>query len=278
MQATFLSNLPVHFLALGHVEERETSQPCFRFIWSGNDALEVTVRDRKIAVRADQLLVVPPNEAILISGEHIASTRQVTFHSGYLSKFCPISPITLARNAYANKLIDLLLYTNEQLENRQSRMSSILCLLVNEIDPLVRSQHEQEKEERDSLADSVIQGKAIIYAARYMNTHMGNPDLSLDEIARAIGYSPKYFCKEFSSIVSVSPIKYLNKSRVERALALLEQTDASIKSICEMVGIRNASSLSLMIKSKVGMTPLSYRRYRRVQQADKGSLAREQTP
>ncbi|MNG41292.1 HTH-type transcriptional activator RhaR [compost metagenome] len=55
-------------------------------------------------------------------------------------------------------------------------------------------------------------------------------------------------------------MKYVNQLRLDKAVALLQQTDLSVHQICEQVGIRKSSILAALIKERIGYTPTEYRR------------------
>jgi AraC-like DNA-binding protein len=150
--------------------------------------------------------------------------------------------------------------TSEFLQTRLS--CSVVAVLTEyfadtEYSLLFKPTREKQKSKQTMRCKD---GKAIIYAARYMKQNMSNPDLALDVIAKAIGYNPNYFSGEFRNVLLTSPIKYLNSMRLSRTLDLLIHSELPIKSICEKVGIRSASILSSMVKSTVGMTPSEFRR------------------
>ncbi|UJF31836.1 helix-turn-helix transcriptional regulator [Paenibacillus hexagrammi] len=98
----------------------------------------------------------------------------------------------------------------------------------------------------------------------YMKQQIANPDLSLDHIARVIGYHPNYLCQQFKKIMKITPMKYVARARIEKALDLLRTTDVPIHRICSEIGIKNSSSLSSMVINLVGVTPAEYRKMYRL--------------
>jgi AraC-like DNA-binding protein len=102
--------------------------------------------------------------------------------------------------------------------------------------------------------------RAINYAVKYMEKELANPELSLEDIADAVGYHPNYFIQEFKQVMRITPMKYVARLRLERALYLLRSTKDPIQTICLKTGIKKSSSLSSKMKKVVGMTPVQYRR------------------
>jgi AraC-like DNA-binding protein len=83
--------------------------------------------------------------------------------------------------------------------------------------------------------------------------------LGVDEMARAAGLSRAHFSREFRRAFGVSPHAYLLTRRLERAAALLRNTDRSVAEICMDVGLRSVGSFTTSFGRAYGKTPLSYR-------------------
>lgn len=107
-------------------------------------------------------------------------------------------------------------------------------------------------------------GKSIIYAARYIKLNLCQTDLSLEKIAHAINYNPNYFCSEFKKVMGITPMKYVNKVRIEKVIHLLRTTDESLSTIYQKVGINSVTFMSSQIKRYTGMTPIEYRRSEKI--------------
>lgn len=85
-------------------------------------------------------------------------------------------------------------------------------------------------------------------------------EISLDEIACAVGLSKYYFAREFRRITGYSCISYLNNVRCERVKELLLGSVLSIGDIGRECGFLNQSYFSKTFKEYVGCTPGQYRR------------------
>lgn len=84
--------------------------------------------------------------------------------------------------------------------------------------------------------------------------------ITLQDLSKAAGMSPKYFCRFFQEMTHKSPIDYLNYYRVERACFQLLNTDASITDITYNVGFNDLSYFIKSFKKYKGITPARYRR------------------
>ena len=83
--------------------------------------------------------------------------------------------------------------------------------------------------------------------------------LGVDELAAAAGLSRAHFSREFRRAFGVSPHAYLLTRRLERAAALLRNTDNSVAEICLAVGLQGIGSFTTSFKRTFGRTPTEYR-------------------
>jgi AraC-like DNA-binding protein len=68
--------------------------------------------------------------------------------------------------------------------------------------------------------------------------------LDVDDLAAAAGLSRAHFSREFRRAFGVSPHAYLLTRRLERAAALLRNTDKSVAEICLAVGLQGLGSFT----------------------------------
>jgi AraC-like DNA-binding protein len=83
--------------------------------------------------------------------------------------------------------------------------------------------------------------------------------LDVDDLAAAAGLSRAHFSREFRRTFGVSPHAYLLTRRLERAAALLRNTDRTVAEICFDVGLASVGSFTTSFKRAHGMTPTAYR-------------------
>ena len=78
-------------------------------------------------------------------------------------------------------------------------------------------------------------------------------------LARAAGLSPAHFSREFHRTFGESPHAYLLTRRLERAAALLRDTDHSVAEICFAVGLSSVGSFTTSFGRTYGVSPTVYR-------------------
>jgi AraC family transcriptional regulator len=85
-------------------------------------------------------------------------------------------------------------------------------------------------------------------------------DLSLDTLAAEVGISPVYLARAFKAAVGQAPHQYVLARRLERAKALLRDTDLPIVDVAVSAGFSSQSHLSQWLQRKMGVSPGAYRR------------------
>ena len=83
--------------------------------------------------------------------------------------------------------------------------------------------------------------------------------LTVAALARSAMLSPAHFSREFRRAFGESPHQYLLTRRLERAAALLRNTDRSVTEICFAVGLDSVGSFTTSFRRTYGTTPTAYR-------------------
>ena len=83
--------------------------------------------------------------------------------------------------------------------------------------------------------------------------------LDVRTLARVAHLSPAHFSREFRRTFGDPPHQYLLTRRMERAAALLRNTDRSVSDVCLAVGLRSIGSFTTTFGRTFGMSPTAYR-------------------
>ncbi|NQX61288.1 helix-turn-helix domain-containing protein [Paenibacillus qinlingensis] len=132
--------------------------------------------------------------------------------------------------AYANHLIADLLF---QIEKEQDHMPS----------------YQQDKTD------------PITYRAlAYIEQHAFGTHFQLQDLAKELGLSASQLTRRFQQVYKLSPIAYATTLRLQKVRSLLVDTDLTLEDIAEQCGYQNAFYMSRMFKSKIKISPSTYRR------------------
>ena len=83
--------------------------------------------------------------------------------------------------------------------------------------------------------------------------------LDVPALARAAHLSTAHFSREFRKAFGETPHHYLLTRRLERAAALLRDTDRSVLDICTSVGLQSVGSFTASFNRTFGVSPTAYR-------------------
>ncbi len=81
-----------------------------------------------------------------------------------------------------------------------------------------------------------------------------------NKIAASQHITTSYFRSIFKNITGLTPIEYLNRTRILRALELLQTTDYTIAEVAEIVGIYDPNYFSRLFKQIIGYPPSYFKK------------------
>lgn len=87
-------------------------------------------------------------------------------------------------------------------------------------------------------------------------------DISLEECAKAAGYSLYHYCRVFNSTMGITVKEYIRKRRVSEAAKMINETSFSLKEIAYRCGFNSQENFIRVFKSVFGITPNDYKKTR----------------
>jgi two-component system, response regulator YesN len=111
-----------------------------------------------------------------------------------------------------------------------------------------------------SMENQPSSSPIVALAKRYIDNNFHKVDLSLQEVADAIGISPAYLSRLLRQDLGASFIDYLSQNRVQHALKLLHDPTVKIYEVAEKVGYKGQHYFSTVFKKVLGISPLEYRK------------------
>ena len=98
----------------------------------------------------------------------------------------------------------------------------------------------------------------VVAAEQWIDANLANP-VSITELASALALSPKTLSRRIIAATGVSPVRFLQRRRVQQAAHLIETTSMTIDAIAATVGYQDGTALRKLIKREYGTTPASLR-------------------
>ena len=144
-------------------------------------------------------------------------------------------------------LLNIFLSRGPEVRN-ETLMVGYLYLFIAEL-----MQEALELEPRSANSSS----QYVINAIKYIQFNYSH-DISIDDIAKAVGVSRSHLYRVFMSNVGQSPIDYLTGYRISEACFLLKNSQLSIAEIAVSVGFFDQFYFSRVFKKSKGVPPSKY--------------------
>lgn len=84
-------------------------------------------------------------------------------------------------------------------------------------------------------------------------------DLSTGDLAAAVGLAPRTFARRLERVTSLSPVRFLQRLRLEAATDLIETTRLPVEEIAARVGYADPSTLRRLMLRDTGLRPRDLR-------------------
>lgn len=240
-----------------HYEQEVKSQMCHAFYYPGRHLLVAEeFRESKVVVRFEfeaytrMLSQRRYVEALELFREYMDYLLEMRMEEEKLKN--------LSRNLLFNFLIELeeLSVDSDALKDRYfSMLEQTLCAdeFRDAVEVIVSELHGILKQ------NSGMEDERIMRMKQYVASHYKEP-LELSDIAKQFGLSYHYLSTYFSQMAKEGFSEYLNKLRIEHAMALLREGEGSISEIGCTVGYADHSYFCRVFKKITGETPSSFRR------------------
>lgn len=95
---------------------------------------------------------------------------------------------------------------------------------------------------------------------RIIHNEVFTSQLAVSDIAQRCGISTAYLIRVFNRYLNITPKKYIDDLRINRACELLKYTDKSVEMIADMCGFPEPRHMRRTLEAKTGMTPREYRK------------------
>ena len=109
--------------------------------------------------------------------------------------------------------------------------------------------------------------ESITKAKIFIDTNYAYP-ITLDDIVKASGLSKYHFTRLFRQTIHITPIQYLTKVRINKAIDLLKDDSLTIEEIAVKIGFSNGNYFSKVFRSLLGLPPGEFRNGKMFSQID----------
>ena len=103
----------------------------------------------------------------------------------------------------------------------------------------------------------IRQNEVLRSAFSYIHTHI-NEVIDVGEIAKQCFITQSHFCRIFKEFTGETPINYINKLKINKAITLLTSTNLSITQIANSIGFDDNSYFCRCFKKHTGLSASAY--------------------
>ncbi|PLS08439.1 helix-turn-helix domain-containing protein [Neobacillus cucumis] len=222
---------------------------CYELIFVIDGEMEVIISQRSFHLKTGQFLLILPFEIHSLITKSQSQTKICIFSPDYVPTFQRmIEKSSLANPVFnlsseARTLISKALFSvNSNLLEQKASLYLLLSELMEQT-TLIKAKKEPD------LLHSILS---------YIQEHF-TESISLNGMARKLGYSYNYLSKYFNAHVKTSFVDFLNETRINYACYLLSTTEKTISDIAFLCGYENIRSFNRnFVKIKL-CTPKEYR-------------------
>jgi transcriptional regulator GlxA family with amidase domain len=91
----------------------------------------------------------------------------------------------------------------------------------------------------------------VARAARWARSRLGD-DFCVDQMAASVALGPRTFARRLEKFTGLSPVQFLQRMRVERAVDLIKTTRLPFDEIARQVGYEDPSTLRRVMRRQIG--------------------------
>lgn len=118
---------------------------------------------------------------------------------------------------------------------------------------LLRISEQLHERQKDDSAE-----RSIMDCVNYIHNHY-RESLEREMLARKVSLSRSYFSVLFKKYVGCTPVQYITKVRLDKAMQLLRGSNKPVSAVALEVGYRDPLYFSRIFTREIGVTPRDYR-------------------
>lgn len=235
--------------------------PSYLFTFSPEGNMKIAVKDKITVTEPHKISAISPfikHSEILETNfkRYYAICVAKIYFEEILSEYC-ITPMTFYGENYninhnlTEYIKDFLIEYDNELPGHKDILSGTALKITHAI---IRSIFNISR-----ITKAISLKKEINQIVEYLNNNYGE-DLSIDDLALKINYSPSHFSRVFKEETGESPQIYLINLRLQKAKHLLLIRGKTITEIALECGFNSSSHFCVSFLRKYDKTPTDFRK------------------
>mgnify|MGYP004645383565 CR=1 FL=1 len=226
------NNRPSHGLAINLGGEK-------KYIFDGK---------KSFTVKKNDIIFLPKNSDYTVENLSPGDCLAINF---LISKEIPAEPFVMHIKNHV-KTVSLLISAEKDFrEKKNGYMISCMAKLYSIISEMI---HEYNL---DYCFSS--KRRMILPATDYIHNFYFEKEINIPYLSKICGINETYFRRIFKNCYGISPVKYINNLKLERAKEFLLQTEYSLNDVANLSGFNNLYWFCRFFKKEAGLTPTEYR-------------------
>jgi len=235
----------------------DSNDPFTRIYYIDSGEGLMFVNKKKIRLLAGHLYIVPAYSRLKTIGGKDFGQYWVHFSAKIFSTIelfkilSPVLDVKLKSPGEVEKIFKRLLFVskNKDLKSRFEADAIVRYLLSFFIPKAVPDGYGKKIEKLVKFTDVL----------KYIEENLMN-QISVEELSSKAGLNPVYFSNSFSKTFGLSPVKYVNSQRIEKAKISLAASDKRLDEIADETGFADPFYFSKLFKKYTGNSPSEYRK------------------
>ena len=203
--------------------------------------------------------------AFLLAATGLLKGREATTHWAAADKFRELFPEVELReeniitdqgrihsSGGATSFLNLVLYLVEKYCGRQVAIATSKILLID-MDKVSQANYAIFSTQKYHQDESILKAQKIIES----NYHKS---ITVDELAVEVSISKRNFIRRFKNATGNTPIRYIQRVKIEAAKKALETSSDRIQQIVYQIGYEDLSTFRKLFKKYTGLSPMEYRK------------------
>ena len=229
--------------------------------------MTITVDNTTVVAQKGDIVVVNPCEYhnnLIIDGDDavyhlLCVDLSQIFNGGIIERFYPLHKNSSLRfknlirgdeelNALTSSLCDSFHNNSNQLQGL-----GLFLTFFSKLEKYL----DVDKIKRYSNKRYIRQNEVLRSAFSYIHTHI-NEVIDVGEIAKKCFITQSHFCRIFKELTGETPINYINKLKINKAITLLTSTNLTITQIANSIGFDDNSYFCRCFKKHTGLSASAY--------------------
>lgn len=191
---------------------------------------------------------------IFVDLDEFFKSRVIMSSSGSL---LPSLSYYIGNKATSPKLYSYILAVIEEMSEKQPDYTTCVTGLMTAILVEITRLCEHESPAQKAIPNSSM--LSIHPALNYIHDNY-TQQFPIELLADMCHLSVTHFRRTFNTIMGISPLEFINNTRIEHACLLLSSTDSSILEISELVGFHSVSSFNRAFVKLMDIPPREWRK------------------